>query len=1344
MYIPKPVLEDCLTSEISASGGDVVYDYITGSQIRRVHYFGWNTGQYEFEVHQGCTDSTQLFMVGGGGSGGFIPSQSVAQNPPNYPAGGMLGGAGGGGAGGVLFINPDRELTGSLQIVPGKYPITIGAGGFQNGFIDSTNFNNQGTFSNGEDTTLRYPFRLANDADLPSGSATSSRYDYDSVLIKAGGGGFGSYSEWIINPFDDCGQVGPHYEIRTFNAGDGGSGGGGGHSADGSVCSPSNGDSGSVEYPFRNQGNDGGDNVPANLRAGGGGGAGGAGTSTRTGGVKIEEFIRVYEEDYSPGGNGQFTYENLGTFSPQGLFISGSQRNFVKGVGGNGLTANIPLSNYDLPSPPGYNQGGWIDDLGYTSGTPGEAIITYALTGSQLTSGKLHYIDGGVNGGTFSFIPCGEVRIETLTVPAGKQACICALDTPFDMYISGRSKTAELWWREVELPVSSSDQYKFSPEKQMASLPSGSGTVTFTTGSECKAYVPFEGWETCGPCKESAPAGIYIGFDISGSSGRTNPLPYYKYPDTTIHWTSSQDYITSSRYNNHDSESYFETRFGAFSNDFDDDIPYSNYLPSASFSTSYQDQNVDFTTGSSCYTYYDCDPIQPGIISASGGIEGTFVSGSGIGNEWIYKYHIFDNTASFATFSVISGFNDANVLIIGGGGAGGDAYVDARPIDPQDVWVYGGGGGAGQVIETTLQLCNEIGDYYIQAGRGGNKSPFYYAEETIFTASHYEIIADKGAQGASGGIQTAPNDVSGSMGGGAGVDKNSSLLPPYNVSWKVPDNPNAQTTGGNGWSGSLTQPTGSAGGGGGAGQNGESGSAGLTAKGGKGGDGIQSSILGTPIYFAGGGAGYGPGGPSDGGRGGGGDSSLNGDSRGTQYGAGGGASNLNSEGGSGVVIINYKWKPNTSPVDFITYRGLSQYYDMYSKDSYDGTGSLVYSLWNEGTASLGNEQGWEYNTTVLDGSGSLEVISSSLHPYISTETESTQSEISVITTWFSNNVTYDTASNSYPLISDETFGTSSFGMYAGDRATYDEAIVIRVGDTEIVTEPDTAGDFVPRQGFHISQFSYNQNTNELLWYVDGYSGSATVNETIDDKSLTFNFNSSSLNIPQYYPAWQPTNYSDYSVTYGNRTSANVYEVEVNDPIGDKPFTFVNPLNNESTTIVVKDGEGYNTGYVVASIGPVTGSTGLLVTYVGTGSYYPDAELYNGRDSNTTFNMPGYSPFASKKLVSLYYDTDLCAYTHSFERIVSTGATRTVSYTNASQNSLFIYEDRTPSFGGGRFMTNVTSSLSGWNDCLEDRPVSGNIAIGLGDDSTFNLTAIYTASLTWDEMRHNDDLLYPRY
>jgi len=394
MYIPKPALEDCLTSEISASGGDVMYDYITGSQIRRVHYFGWNTGSYELEIYNGCTDSTQLFMVGGGGSGGYLASQSVSQNPPNYPAGGIGGGAGGGGAGGVLFINPNRELTGSLALVPGKYPIYIGEGGV-GGLNGDTDFATQGFHSNGGDTTFRYAYRVANDADIPSGSASSSRYDYDSVLIKAGGGGFGSYSEWVIVPFTQCGQANVHYEPSTYNAADGGSGGGAGYAADGSICAPWLGETGSVEFPFRNQGHD-GKKGPVNLQFGGGGGAGaGSGSGIYyVGGDKVETHARGFRDDFAYGGNAATANGNTGNVYNSILqgFVSASERNFVKGNGGYGAVYELPLSYYDLPNPP-FNNGGWIDDLNYVSGTPGEVTITYALTGSQLTQGRLHYIN---------------------------------------------------------------------------------------------------------------------------------------------------------------------------------------------------------------------------------------------------------------------------------------------------------------------------------------------------------------------------------------------------------------------------------------------------------------------------------------------------------------------------------------------------------------------------------------------------------------------------------------------------------------------------------------------------------------------------------------------------------------------------------------------------------------------------------------------------------------------------------------------------------------------------------------------------------------------------------------
>ena len=1145
MYIPKPALEDCLTSEISASGGDLMYDYITGSQIRRVHYFGNTTGSHTFEIYEGCTDSTQLFLVGGGGAGGFGERRTVGSGGPYFldaPAS-YIGcantttqTAGGGGAGGVLFINPNRELTGSLELVPGQYPIYIGDGGGMTLSTDGTTNVN----SDGEDTTLRYPFRLANDTDIPSGSDASYRYDYDSVIIKGGGGGAGGTVTWETSVGANCGFSSgtPHWQQIQSKGGDGGSGGG----AANTFCGDGNlyiGNSGSVIFPFRNQGHDGiwyyspSVTSPTVLSGNGGGGYSGStsipqGEQTN-GGDGLGESIRGYSQIYGIGGNAQDD-ENCGTSGlvEQGdardlfnlVYDSGSSMPYYKGSGGQAHVYDFTSSMTET----------FQED--YFKGVSGEAIITYALTGSQLTNGKLHYIDGGLNGGIFTFVPCGEVRVETLEVPAGKQACICAMDTGLELYRGGTYR--DPWYKFVDLQNPTGSDYQWEPNKMLDQLPSGSGTVTFTTGSECKAYVPFEGWEECGPCKESAPSGIYIGFDISGSSGRTNPLPYYKYPDTTIHYTSSQDYITSSRYNNHDSESYFETRIGAFSNDYDDDIPYSNYLPSASFSTSYQDQNVDFTTGSECFTKYDCDPLSFLPLTASGGETGSFISGSGVGNEFIYKYHIFEVSGSenepypsrsYQDFTIIDGFSDdINMLVIGPGGTGGvrtDYHSGTNKAS------FGAGGGAGQVKVTKLNgLCDAYNTFKISPGVAMPYTQFpepdewqQYVGQTIVSSSAGEFYISAGMGGRAGKYAqfqeytntTGWNDRSGSGGGGTAVD-----VPLYasgGISY-------LSTNGGDGFLG-----TGSAGGGGGAGQDGYDGSGTATPTEGEGGIGIQLNLTGVTTYYAGGGAGYGPRGAADGGLGGGGDSG--GIGTGSVYGAGGGAWGgasqtwyppwspnssgyiINGRGADGVVIINYKWKENTNVPGFISYRGLSQYYDMYSKDSYDGTGSLVYSLWtNDTTASLGNEQGWGYNTTVLDGSGSLEVISQSLHPYVETEVESNSQAYSFLVTWFSNNVTYD-SNGLYPILAMENFGTSSLGLYAGDATTYDEAVVIKVGDTEIVTEPDTAGNFVPRQGFHISQFSYNEATNELLWYVDGYSGSAVVNETVSTKDVLMAFNSSS-------------------------------------------------------------------------------------------------------------------------------------------------------------------------------------------------------------------------------------------
>jgi hypothetical protein len=1122
MYIPKPYLQDCLTTEISASGGDFMYDYITGSQIRRAHYFGYNTGSYEFEVHQGCTDSTELLLVAGGAGGGFGEVRLVGSGAPYFLSapnsyigctGATYQTGGGGGGGGVVNINPQKDMTGSLQLVPGKYPINVGGGGIvQLDKQGGLNFN-----TDGGSTSFKYAYQIANEADLPSGSTPYNVYEYTSSAIVAGGGGKGAYVEWVVTTAANCGfQAGnAHWFQQTYNATSGSSGGGGSISGCGDGGEgTSTGSAGINLYPYLNQGTDGepwgfyNDSIVQ-------GGSGGSGIPSGSGIEFQYRNTRGYNQEYSRLGRAGERYScGPNNYFETLPFSSGSDYFYFPGAGGFAFIENYTSSLSIQPN--NWSQG--VQDT-YFLGKKGEAMVTYALTGSQLTNGKLHYLDGGVNGGIFSFIPCGEVRVETLEVPAGKQACICAMDTGQDLYLGGTYR--DYWWEDIPTSERTGSNLEFSPEKMMDQLPSGSGTVTFTTGSECNAYVPFEGWETCGSCKQSGPAGIYIGFDISGSSGS----PFHKYPNTVVHYTSSQNYITSSEYNT--PPNVYETRIGAISNDFDTDIPYSNFVPSASFSSSYGGQNVDFTTGSECFTYYECRPFDESPITASGGETGSFVSGS-----WIYKYHIFEasgsanevTTRSFQELTISNGYSDdVNILVIGPGGAGGPATGSNNGN-----LFYGGGGGAGQVkIEKLNGLCNAY-NLKIAPGfpyptlEGNSPTPDVWQQyfgQTIISASDgiYYTSAGIGGRGSAplqfNGNTTMGdwNSRSGSGGGGAAI---SSLVSDGYITGGYDT---LQTNGGDGFNG-----TGSAGGGGGAGQDGFDGSGGITAQGGEGGEGLRLNFDGTLRWYAGGGAGYGPGGPSDGGIGGGGTSGI-GLSTGSFYGAGGGAwlgpstgyttpwgdsYILNGRGADGAVIINYKWKFNTSPTGSIVIRGLSQYYDIYDENSYDGTGSLVYSLWsNDTTASLGNLSGWIYDDDNL-GSGSLLVVSQSVHPYVEADVEQPTSELSALTVWEVNNQVYD-SDGLLPILTDEQFGTSSIGIYAGNDELFGEAIVIKIGDTQITTISGSAGRFIPRGGYHISQFSYNQGLNQLLWYVDGYSGSAVVNETISDKTVLLNFNSGS-------------------------------------------------------------------------------------------------------------------------------------------------------------------------------------------------------------------------------------------
>lgn len=239
-----------------------------------------------------------------------------------------------------------------------------------------------------------------------------------------------------------------------------------------------------------------------------------------------------------------------------------------------------------------------------------------------------------------------------------------------------------------------------------------------------------------------------------------------------------------------------------------------------------------------------------------------------------YRIHTFTADGSF---EVLAGSrDDIEILMVGGGGKGGDAGTTFG--------VYTGGGGGGRVRHLTDQTLSE-GVFPVVIGAGQTSSLQNRGGSTTFNGETAEgggegsTVSVNGKDGGSGGGGSSTS--SGNRPGGAAI---------YGA---------MGFAGGNGGTG-LTQ----GGGGGGATQAG--GSAATTAKGG---DGYTTDISGANVTYGGGGGGR----NGAGGSGGGGAGTLNGGQAGTaNRGGGGGGSQYTigvgapgGNGGSGIVIIRY-------------------------------------------------------------------------------------------------------------------------------------------------------------------------------------------------------------------------------------------------------------------------------------------------------------------------------------------------------------------------------------------------------------------------------------------------------
>jgi hypothetical protein len=297
---------------------------------------------------------------------------------------------------------------------------------------------------------------------------------------------------------------------------------------------------------------------------------------------------------------------------------------------------------------------------------------------------------------------------------------------------------------------------------------------------------------------------------------------------------------------------------------------------------------------------------QPPFVAATGGTVTT--SGD-------FKIHTFTSPGTFTVTNSgsPSGSDTVDYLVVAGGGGGGyyssggggggyressgtasgcysasplGSGVSALPVTAQDYPITVGGGGGGGPAPATAGSngANSIFSTITSAGGGG--------------AGSGELTGQAGNDGGSGG-GSAPKNPSG--GGTAGSGNTPPVSPPQgNDGGTAYHNPGVfQIGGGGGGATAVGQPSGS-----------------CTPKGGDGGAGATTSISATPTSYAGGGGGYSDNTPRPGGSGGlggggdGGHTGTGGSAGGTNTGGGGGAAHpgQGKNGGSGIVIIRYKYQ----------------------------------------------------------------------------------------------------------------------------------------------------------------------------------------------------------------------------------------------------------------------------------------------------------------------------------------------------------------------------------------------------------------------------------------------------
>ncbi len=307
----------------------------------------------------------------------------------------------------------------------------------------------------------------------------------------------------------------------------------------------------------------------------------------------------------------------------------------------------------------------------------------------------------------------------------------------------------------------------------------------------------------------------------------------------------------------------------------------------------------------------------PQFIAATGGTITTVCTN--------FKVHTFTGPGTFAVSSVgnAAGSNTVSYMVVAGGGGGGSTH--------------GGGGGAGGFRESkaatdaytasplnatsgpTYNLPVSVQSYPIVVGGGGPFSPSPGGAIGVngSDSSFSSITATGGGGGARGCSDSTYDGRPGGSGSGSATAASASNIGCVGAGNTPPVSPPQGNNGGLGSSDTTTYRSG--GGGGGANAVG-TGTPNPSQAANPGGVGATTSINATPTAFAGGGGGGSSAAPGigSGGGGGGGNGGFNcnpSPSRNASIntgggggGSGGSASDVGGTGGSGIVIIRYKFQ----------------------------------------------------------------------------------------------------------------------------------------------------------------------------------------------------------------------------------------------------------------------------------------------------------------------------------------------------------------------------------------------------------------------------------------------------